>query len=308
MIIAFIIILLISFLVIITITIINHRLCLIQRKLKFKIVKHPINKLEKTDKIIWSYWHDNNIPLLVKLALHTWYKWNPDYLICFIIGDDISYYVDTDTFPKNYKNSSHQHKADIIRIALLEKYGGIWMDSTIFLNKPLSNTWDPKNYDIGGYYADFFTTNINKPVFENWFISAPKNSILIKNWKNEFFKAVDSPSKNDFIKELEKTVDLQNIDSKEYLLMHCCFLKVINDHNYNLKIFKATDGPFFYLKKNNFDFLNSTFLQSLQSVWYLIKSTDEKNVTIIKLTGRERYILLYILPFYSTKSILYKLI
>ena len=246
--------------------------------------------------------------MLVKLALHTWYKWNPDYLICFIIGDDISYYINTKEFPKKYGSSMHQHKADIIRLALLEKYGGIWLDSTIFLNKSLSETWDPKNYDIGGYYAEFFTTNIEKPVFENWFISAPKKSPLIKKWKEEFFKAVDSPSKKDFIIELEKTVDLQNIDDKEYLMMHCCFLKIINEHEYKLKLFNATDGPFFYLKENNLDFLNTTFDQSLRSVWFLIKPTNENNVSIIKIVGRERTKLVYILPFYSTKSILYKLI
>lgn len=305
-----IIIFLVIILVIISVsTTINYRLCIIENKLKYKIEKHDIETLNKTDKIIWSYWHDKNIPLLVKLALHTWYKWNPDYLICFITGDDISYYLDTQEFPKNYKSSSYPLKADIIRLQLLEKYGGIWMDSTVFLNKPLSKIWDPKNYDVGGYYADFFTTNINKPVLESWFISSPKNSVLIKKWKDEFFKAVDSPSKKDFIIELEKTVDLQNIDSKEYLLIHCCFLKVINDYNYNLKLFKATDGPYFYLKKNNFDFLKGgLFFQSLKSVWFLIKPTNEKDVTIIKLNGRERSKLLYILPFYSTNSILYKLI
>ena len=108
--------------VMINIIIIKYRLCLIESKLNYKIEKYEIDTLNTTDKIIWSYWHDNNLPLLVKLALHTWYKWNPDYLICFITNDTLSYYLDIDKFPKNYQKSSYQRKADIIRLALLEKY------------------------------------------------------------------------------------------------------------------------------------------------------------------------------------------
>jgi len=287
--------------------VLKYRLYLLDCKLKYKIEKHDINILEKTDKIIWSYWNDANLPLLVKLALHTWYKWNPDYLICFIIGDEVSQYVDTKLFPNNFNISSHAHKADIIRLALLEKYGGIWLDSTIFLNKPLSDTWDPKNYDIGGYYADFFTTNFDKPVFENWFISAPKNSILIKKWKDEFYKAIDFSSKTEYINEIEKTIDLQNIDDKEYLMMHCCFLKIINEHNYNMKLCcKATDGPFFYFKENNFIFYDKYNL-FLRSLWFINPNKIE-NIDIIKITGKYRGEINLILPFYSTESILYKLI
>ena len=49
-------VIIIVFLIILsTIIIINYRLCLFEHKRKYKIEKHNIETLNKTDKIIWSY-------------------------------------------------------------------------------------------------------------------------------------------------------------------------------------------------------------------------------------------------------------
>ena len=89
-------------------------------------------------------------------------------------------------------------------------------------------------------------------------------------------------------------------------MMHCCFLKIINEHNYNMKLFKATDGPFFYFKENNFIFYDKYNL-FLRSLWFINPNKIE-NIDIIKITGKYRGEINDILPFYSTESILYKLI
>ena len=73
-----------------------------------------------------------------------------------------------------------------------------------------------------------------------------------------------------------------------------------------MKLFNATDGPFFYFKDSNFMFYDkyNLFLRSL----IFINPNKIENIDIIKLTGKYRQEINIILPFYSNESILYKLI
>jgi hypothetical protein len=260
-----------------------------------------IEDINKTHKIIWSYWDTPECPIIVKLARHTWYKNNPNYLICILTNDTLKNYLAINTFPKKYNQCSIQRKTDVIRLALLEKYGGFWLDSTILLNESLDNIWD-FNYDVGGYEAEFFTTDEKHPVLESWFLCAPKNNSLITAWKNEFYKAVDSDDYNLYIKNMEKTVNLQNIDMKVYLMIHCCFLKVINsEKKYKWKMLPAgkNNGPFSYLDKCNWNILSA--------VHYLLSSSDPVP-PVIKLRMPERLLINYYIYYSYNNSIINRLI
>jgi hypothetical protein len=216
------------------------------------------------------------------MAVETWYKFNPDFTIKVLNNDNFTDYI-TD-LPDNFNNLMIQHQSDIIRLSLLEKYGGVWIDSTIFLNTSLSNIWYPIDYDIGGFYADFSTTNNNYPVLENWMLIAKKNSKAIKLWKNEVFNAINYNDNQLYINNLEENgVDLQNIIYKNYLICHSAFLKVNYQHNFKLKVFPASKGPFKYLIDNNWD--------SDSAVMSLIKKSDHEIPDIIKIRGCERYYL-----------------
>jgi hypothetical protein len=218
--------------------------------------KIPINILNNTDKIIWSYWHSENIPLSVHIAYHTWHKNNIDYIICHISDKNLFHYINK----KNIK-------------------------------------WDPKNYDVGGFVL---TKNINL-YFENWFISAPKDSKLIKEWKKEFLYAISFKDSNDYINKITKEgINLDIISDKNYLLQHCCFIKITQNTKYKIKYF-STDEPFKYLHKHNFN--------SYKTVLDIICNNNEKNIpSIIKLRGIERNILNMLIIFNQNNSILSKII
>jgi len=259
----------------------------IENNLDFKLKSYTETELLNTtdNKIIFSFWHCDDIPLSVKVAIHTWKKHNPDYKICLVTLDTVDNYIDTNDLPSNLKNKAIQYKTDCIRLLLLEKYGGIWIDSTILITKPLTE-WQTNDFDIGGYEADFFTTKKDKPVFENWFIATSKsNSDIIKEWKNEFFRSAEYDDINDYINDLEKTIDLQNINGKHYLSMHCAFLKIINNKTYKFKFFPAckNNGPLSYLCNNNWNSNYSIFLFFLPS--------KNKPLPIYKLRGLERNLL-----------------
>lgn len=262
-----------------------------------------VSALENTNKIIWSYWHTNERPLTVNLAINTWYKHNPNYLICILSADTVNKYLDINILPKNYNKVSLQRKSDIIRLALLEKYSGVWLDASLFVSQSLDLLWDSdkEDYEVGGYYAEFFTSDKKHPVLESWFIAAPKNSKLIKAWKDEFYKGVDSDNYDLYTEEMEKTVNLQNIDGKVYLMIHCCFLKVISKGSWKWKMFPAgkNNGPLSYIVKNNWNIATA--------VLYLLTSEDPLP-PIVKLRGGERMIINWLIYYMKNKSMMHQLI
>ena len=105
--------------------------------------------------------------------------------------------------PENWQSLPPYRQADVLRLKLLEKYGGIWMDASILL---LEN---PDKF-VGGDVTLFTTpgTNNSNPVYENWFIASTKNNEIIKKWIVEVEKAIKDPdaylaSSSEYNKKLE---------------------------------------------------------------------------------------------------------
>ncbi len=91
-------------------------------------------------KIIWQYWgqgiEEDVIPLMVKKCFKSIDDFKQDYTIIRLDENNISEYIDFPDFiwtKKKNKEFKHAFFADLIRLALLDVYGGIWMDATILL-------------------------------------------------------------------------------------------------------------------------------------------------------------------------------
>ena len=243
----------------------DYDLKIINNSFKYKIIN--------TKKIIWSYWHDNNIPDVVKLSILSWNKYNDDYEICFVTNSNLNKYI---SLPFDISHLYIAHQSDVIRLELLEKYGGVWIDSTIILNCSL-NIFIKNNSDLTGFYLKKWTVNINKPVFENWFIAC-SNTSFITEWKNEYYLSLCDRKK--YIMNLENEIDLQKIEMREYLAMHCSFLKIINNKEYKFDLYEAEKYAYKYLDMNDFD--------SPKSMNYLCENINHEIPPIIKLRSCER--------------------
>ena len=118
------------------------------RKLKRKYRKILINDkpiindekiIEKSDKI-WICWFQGieNAPELVKACYNSVLKNYKDKEIIVLTEENYEQYVDIPEYIlKKWKKGyiSFAHFSDILRIELLSKYGGLWLDSTIFTTK-----------------------------------------------------------------------------------------------------------------------------------------------------------------------------
>jgi hypothetical protein len=141
----------------------------------------------KIPRTIWFYWEQGwqSAPYIVKKCYASWEKYNQTWNLIFISGDNIHEYLpDLAKVTSINKEFLARRKAlysDIVRVNLLNKYGGVWTDATCFCCQPLDQ-WLGE-YCRNGFFA---FRNIHKDrLFESWFIAASPNLRLMNEWTNE---------------------------------------------------------------------------------------------------------------------------
>ena len=87
---------------------------------------------------IFTFWEPKGkIPGYLQLCIKTWKKYLPEYNIIILDYKKAKLYLGKSLFSNIVcKNMTLMLQADAIRVAILKKYGGIWMDAdTIISNK-----------------------------------------------------------------------------------------------------------------------------------------------------------------------------
>ncbi len=219
-------------------------------------------------KIIWAYWDTDEIPEIVKLSIQSWKKTSPQYKIKLMNKKNIESII---SLPENWKTLPAFRQSDIIRLRLLEKYGGVWIDASTILLENLDKFISKNNLTL------FITpsSSFENPVFENWFISAPPNHNVITLWIEEVLVALQNNQK--YINN-SSNYSKQPIRNIYY---HICHLALRNIYERNKELF---DGAKIYdSKKTAFYYqLNSPNLK------YLFKNKFDKKKLMIKLTKKHR--------------------
>jgi hypothetical protein len=164
------------------------------------------------NKTIFICWFQGfkNAPLIVRRSLLSWKKKNPTWNVVELTNENIKEYIDIEKdIPGIYnRNIKLAHLADIIRVHLLDKYGGVWCDATTICTTPLDNWLD--NYIDTGFFAFKWTVKssnkrlngvfrgaiINNRTIANWFLYSNKNNFIMKKWKKKidnFWNNNDKP-------------------------------------------------------------------------------------------------------------------
>lgn len=133
---------------------------------------YPSAVSDGKDSVIWVYWNDiSTMPLMVEKCIERIRKNSNGHQVVVVTEDTVSDYLQLDEVVlRKYKEGkiSRTHFCDIVRIALLYHYGGVWMDCTLLLTQPLPeivtsssfytnrlNKWDDNNV-AGGRWSTFF--------------------------------------------------------------------------------------------------------------------------------------------------------
>ena len=136
-------------------------------------------------KYIFTFWEPKtNIPGYLRLCIRTWKKFLSDYEIIILDYETVKEYLGKEIYSQIiYKNMPIAVQSDAIRIALLNKYGGIWIDTdTIILNNKLLKK--SKDYEL------IMIREGNTKYHFIGFIYALKNSTILKKWLKQIIKRV----------------------------------------------------------------------------------------------------------------------
>ena len=234
-------------------------------------------------KHIWTYWNTDDIPLFIKDCIATWKYHNPSWNVTILTNSTLKQHLTTDIL--NYKHADSPARiSDFIRLQILEKYGGVWMDSSMICSSSLDTIL---NHDASfiGYYISGFTTDPKYPIIESWFLAAPPKSPLIRDWNKEFLRMNTFETVHAYINNLRyQNINLQKIDAPEYLAIHCACQKVIQTKDYSYYVTSAELGPYKYKKDN--DWVSQT------SIERLCQYPDLYMTPLVKFTAWERNLLI----------------
>lgn len=136
----------------------------------------------KTDKNIWFYWEQGieNAPAIVKKCYESVVRNKPDgWDIVVLNKKSAKEYISMPPFIEELYEHGKIWKAlyaDLLRLALLYKYGGIWNDATCYVTKQIPE-------EILNNPLFFFRIEAMMPcyplAFENWYIRAEKENYVI---------------------------------------------------------------------------------------------------------------------------------
>ena len=149
---------------------------------------------EKNSKIIWTLWMQGyeHAPELVKCTIDSIREFAELNGFQFILleKDTIEKYI---VFPKLIKEKmnlgiiDYTKISDILRVSLLAKYGGTWVDATIYMSKDFDSSLLLQNYYTikTGEMADY-SPNISQNRWKGFFLSG--NSSLFGFTRDFFFE------------------------------------------------------------------------------------------------------------------------
>ena len=165
----------------------------------------PKKNIDNSEKIIWQYWgqgfSSDVVPDVVQMCFDSVDTYKGDYTVIRLCDDDLNEYIELPDYVMNkYKNGimGATHFSDILRLALIATYGGVWLDATVLLTGTLDNMlahndWfmyqrDPKQEDKKQWrrtYAYYFGWHKDFKVrLLNSFMCSMKKSIVISDFYN----------------------------------------------------------------------------------------------------------------------------
>ena len=162
-------------------------------------VNSGVMKISK-DSPIWIFWWQGMeaAPNIVKKCLNSVKQCAENHKIIIISKENYKEYADIPDYIIDKVNTgkiSLTHFSDILRLELLYKNGGIWMDATLWMTGRIpTSAYDFPFFTIKhGKYSDY---HVCRGKWSTFFMGAGKNNPLIKfcrDFHYEYWKKENSP-------------------------------------------------------------------------------------------------------------------
>jgi hypothetical protein len=184
-----------------------------------------------------------------------WRQCAPDHEVRALNKTDITKWLAPESIPEYFHHLPPYRQSDWLRLQLLSRYGGVWVDASIILTQSLAwvhETQQQTGCEYVGFYIDRFTTRPDQPIVENWFMAATSDSKFIVELAREFNLAVELGERT-YLNEISAAGKLTDIvqriapaEMQEYLIMHVAASALLDRERsgYKLALFRAEDTAF----------------------------------------------------------------
>lgn len=134
-------------------------------------------------RIIWICWFQGleSAPELVKRCIESVERHSADADVVLLTDDNIPDYLDLPEHIKAKYASGLISKAqysDIVRTSLLYQYGGVWMDATVFMTKPLPESFYENVFSSLRFESD--DNALSQGFWTAYFLASQKGCTLVK--------------------------------------------------------------------------------------------------------------------------------
>ena len=277
-------------------------------------------------KKIWILWFqgEEEMPYVVRHCFKSWKIHNPEYDIQLLTSQNYTDFIEIEEQILSNGIITKQALSDIVRVFLLDKYGGVWVDATCFCTKPL-DAWLPQSMTFD-FYA-FQKPGVDR-LISSWFlaseakgdfISAYKQKVL-NYWMNSNVKKqmggdVDVSSLNDrTMQRLKKTkgmswafvlrffIEVYIKKKSPYFWFHYLFALILHS---NMKMKRAwfeqnsfsSDGPHILIREGLDELITDDIKQVIASndvplykLDWRIDESDLRHDSILQYLFREKNI------------------
>ena len=170
----------------------------IKDKIIFKFIEKYYEKAKeistknvhtKTEKInIWIFWAQGyeNAPILIKRCIDRIKMFSNGYEVKQLDINNIKEFIDLPNIiyeRLSKKTISLAHFSDVLRISLIAKYGGVWIDPTVFVGEDFSQIIKQGENFIT-IKQENIKDNISMGMWSTWLIGTKKISTYFEEFRN----------------------------------------------------------------------------------------------------------------------------
>lgn len=169
----------------------------------FFLAFRPKHTYNQAPRIIWTYWEEpdhldpyKRMTNEAKTNIERWRTLNPEYKIVILTKKTYQGYV---TIPEDLRENPTfvpDHFPSLLKLWTLAEHGGVWLDPTVRLEKPLDWLF-PKYAEFAGIKTHEISTRL---------FAANKGSKFMEAWKKEFSEAVRFPNMEKYMAERAKVL------------------------------------------------------------------------------------------------------
>lgn len=227
-------------------------------RVRHNVPSTPLRGLsgEIKEKTIWGYYDKgyDKMPDFMKACVRTWQETNPDWDVRILEQKTVHEYLSDVDLPNRFMSMpSCKTASDAVRLGLLARYGGIYMDVNIVLRTSLDDwVWDDissgKKKAAVFYHSHYgLEEHGSKDYIESWWLATKANNPYFILWRDLFRELFHNRVDNTLIVNhpLYQGLDLSGIarlnsptepgvepldgitDYREYLAIHAMCHRII---------------------------------------------------------------------------------